>query len=136
MQYWLIKSEPYVFSYEQLVKDGKGTWDGVRNYQARNYLRAMKVGDSCLFYHSNEGLAVVGIAVVIREHFIDATAIKGDWSAVEIAPLQRLNTPVPLSLIKATPALQQTLLVRNARLSVMPLQKEEFEIIVTLGKNN
>jgi predicted RNA-binding protein with PUA-like domain len=133
MQYWLIKSEPYVFSYQQLEKDGKGTWDGVRNYQARNNLRTMKIGDLCLFYHSNEGLAVVGIASVTREHFPDVTAEKGDWSAVEIAPFRSLDQHIPLSLIKNTPTLQHTALVKNARLSVMAFSKADFDEILGLG---
>ena len=134
MQYWLVKSEPDTYSFQQLVNDGKTQWDGVRNYQARNNLRAMKAGDLCLFYHSNIGLEVVGIAKVVKEHYPDPTAEKGDWSAVELAPVKALNRPVTLVEIKNHPALQQLLLVRNARLSVMPVSFDEFSVILQLGK--
>jgi predicted RNA-binding protein with PUA-like domain len=134
MNYWLIKSEPYVFSYEQLQADGKAVWDGVRNYQARNNLRAMAAGDLALFYHSNEGLAVVGIAEVVTEAYPDPTATAGDWSVVEVVPYRALRKPVPLSLIKATPALQDLGLVKNPRLSVMPVSAEAFSVILALGE--
>jgi len=134
MNYWLIKSEPYVFSYEQLQADGKAVWDGVRNYQARNNLRAMAIGDLALFYHSNEGLAVVGIAEVVVEAYPDPTATSGDWSVVEVVPFRALRKPVPLSLIKATPALQDLGLVKNPRLSVMPVSSEAFSVILALGE--
>lgn len=134
MNYWLIKSEPYVFSYEQLQADGKAVWDGVRNYQARNNLRAMAIGDLALFYHSNEGLAVVGIAEVVVEAYPDPTATSGDWSVVEVVPFRALRKSVPLSLIKATPALQDLGLVKNPRLSVMPVSSEAFAVILALGE--
>ena len=134
MNYWLIKSEPYVFSYEQLQADGKAVWDGVRNYQARNNLRAMAIGDLALFYHSNEGLAVVGIAEVVAEAYPDPTATTGDWSVVEVVPYRALRKSVPLSLIKATPALQDLGLVKNPRLSVMPVSSEAFAVILALGE--
>ncbi|MBX2893342.1 MAG: EVE domain-containing protein [Saprospiraceae bacterium] len=134
MQYWLVKSEPDVYSFEQLATDGKTRWDGVRNYQARNNLRAMKTGDLCLYYHSNIGLEVVGIAKVVKEHYPDPTAEKGDWSAVDLAPVKPLAQPVTLSEIKKHPALQQLLLVRNARLSVMPVSFDEFSVIVQMGE--
>jgi len=133
MQYFLIKSEPDAYSFEQLQADGRTRWDGVRNYQARNNLRAMRVGDLCLYYHSNIGLAVVGVARVAREHFPDPTAEKGDWSAVEVEPVQALNRPVPLAEIKNDPALQNLGLVRNGRLSVMPVTFDEFSTILALG---
>jgi predicted RNA-binding protein with PUA-like domain len=133
MNYWLIKSEPDVYGYDQLVAEGRGRWDGVRNYQARNNLRAMQEGDLCLFYHSNIGLEVVGIAKVVREHYPDPTAEKGDWSCVDVAPLKAFKKPVPLSDIKARPELQQLLLVRNARLSVMPVSSDEFFTILDMG---
>ena len=133
MNYWLVKSEPDVYGYDQLVAEKRGRWDGVRNYQARNNLRAMKTGDLVLFYHSNIGLAVVGIARVVREHFPDPTAEKGDWSAVELEPVKPLKRPVPLAEIKAHPALQQFGLVRNGRLSVMPASFDEFSTILELG---
>jgi predicted RNA-binding protein with PUA-like domain len=134
MNYWLIKSEPYVFSYEQLQADGKAVWDGVRNYQARNNLRAMAIGDLAFFYHSNEGLAVVGIAEVVVEAYPDPTATSGDWSVVEVVPFRALRKSVPLSLIKATPALQDLGLVKNPRLSVMPVSSEAFAVILALGE--
>ncbi len=134
MSYWLVKSEPFVFSYQQLVADGKSMWDGVRNYQARNNLRAMKEGDLVLFYHSNEGLEVVGIAQVTAEAYPDPTAEKGDWSVVDLAPYRALNKSVPLKDIKATPELQEVGLVRNPRLSVMPLSATEFSKILEMGE--
>ncbi len=133
MNYWLVKSEPDVYSFEQLIQDGSTRWDGVRNYQACNNLRAMKVGDICLYYHSNIGLAVVGIARVMTEYFPDPTAEKGDWSAVELVPVRPLERVVPLSEIKAHPDLQQMSLVRNGRLSVMPLTSDEYSTLITLG---
>jgi predicted RNA-binding protein with PUA-like domain len=133
VNYWLVKSEPDVYSFEQLIQDGSTRWDGVRNYQARNNLRAMKVGDICLYYHSNIGLAVVGIARVMTEYFPDPTAEKGDWSAVELVPVRPLERVVPLSEIKAHPDLQQMSLVRNGRLSVMPLTSDEYSTLITLG---
>lgn len=134
MQYWLVKSEPDTYSFQQLVSDGKTRWDGVRNYQARNNLRAMKVGDLCLYYHSNIGLEVVGIARVAREHYPDPTAEKGDWSAVDLEPVKPIVRPVTLVEIKKHPALQQLLLVRNARLSVMPVAFDEFSTILQMGE--
>ncbi len=134
MNYWLVKSEPDVYSYDQLVSEGRGRWDGVRNYQARNNLRAMKTGDLCLFYHSNIGLAVVALAKVVKEHYPDPTAEKGDWSCVELEPVKPLVRPVTLAEIKANPALQQFLLVRNGRLSVMPVSSDEFSTILAMGE--
>lgn len=134
MNYWLVKSEPDVYGFQHLVKEGKARWDGVRNYQARNNLRAMKVGDLCLFYHSNIGLEVVGIARVAREHYPDPTAEKGDWSAVDLEPVKALKRPVALTEIKNHPDLQQLLLVRNGRLSVMPVSSDEFSVILKLGE--
>jgi len=134
VNYWLVKSEPDVYSYDQLVADGSTRWDGVRNYQARNNLRAMQQGDICLYYHSNIGLSVVGIARVSKEHFPDPTAEKGDWSAVELEALKPFVRAVPLSEIKANPDLQELLLVRNGRLSVMPVTSAEFSTLLALGE--
>lgn len=134
MAYWLVKSEPDTYSFDELVREGRSRWDGVRNYQARNNLRTMQVGDLCLFYHSNIGLAVVGIARVDREYYPDPTAEKGDWSCVDLVPVQPVLRPVPLAEIKAHPDLQQIGLVRNGRLSVMPLTQAEFSTILTLGE--
>ena len=134
MNYWLVKSEPDTYSFEQLVKEGRAQWDGVRNYQARNNLRAMQAGDVCLFYHSNIGLEVVGLARVARTAYPDPTAEKGDWSAVDLEPLKPLKRPAPLAEIKAHPALQQFGLVRNGRLSVMPATYDEFSAILGMGE--
>lgn len=133
MNYWLIKSEPSAYSYQDLVDEGTGRWDGVRNYAARNHLRAMKKGDLALFYHSREGLEVVGICKVVKEAYPDPTAEKGDWSAVDFKAVKLLKKPVPLSDIKEEPSLQEMPLVRIGRLSVMPLTKEEFEKVLEMG---
>lgn len=134
MNYWLVKSEPDVYGFQHLMTDGRTRWDGVRNYQARNNLRAMRAGDLCLFYHSNIGLEVAGIAKVAKEHYPDPTATKGDWSAVELEPVKALVRPVSLAEIKKHPDLQQLLLVRNGRLSVMPVTFDEFSTILNLGE--
>ena len=136
MNYWLVKSEPFVYSYEQLVKDGTTPWDGVRNYQARNNMREMKEGDLVLYYHSREGLEVVAIAKVVKEHYPDPTAEKGDWSCVDLAPYKPLKRPVSLKEIKATPELSELHLVRNGRLSVMPVSSDEFSLILKLGETD
>ncbi|MBX2930233.1 MAG: EVE domain-containing protein [Saprospiraceae bacterium] len=134
MNYWLVKSEPFVYPFEELERSGRTMWEGVRNYTARNHLRAMKTGDLVLFYHSREGLEVVGLCRVDREHYPDPTAEKGDWSVVDLVPVKRLAKPVPLPIIKTVPELQQIGLVRMGRLSVMPLQKDEFLKIMELGE--
>lgn len=134
MAYWLVKSEPFVYSYDELERTGRAVWDGVRNYAARNHLRAMQLDDLVLFYHSREGLQVVGLCKVVRAHYPDPTAESGDWSAVDLAPVARLRKPVPLALIKQTPELQQIGLVRMGRLSVMPLQAREFAKIMELAE--
>lgn len=133
MNYWLVKSEPSTYSWEQLEKDKKTTWDGVRNYAARNHLRDMKKGDLVFFYHSNEGLHVVGIAKVSKEHFPDPTAEDDTWSAVELAPFKKLKTPVTLTDIKANKALKDMWLVRQGRLSVMPVTTKEFDTLLELS---
>ena len=134
MNYWLVKSEPDVYSYERLESEGTTRWDGVRNYMARNNLRAMKTGDLCLYYHSNIGLEIVGIACVSREYYPDPTAESGDWSAVDLVPLKKFNRHVTLAEIKAHPAMQQLLLVRNPRISVMPVTPDEFSTLLELGE--
>ena len=135
-QYWLVKQEPTAYSWDQFVVDGKTDWTGVRNFQARNNLRSMKAGDQVLYYHSVNGKAVVGIAVVSREAFPDPTATSGDWSAVEIKPVRPVNPPVTLEKIKSDPALAQIPLLRQGRLSVMSLSKNEFEGVLGLGGND
>jgi predicted RNA-binding protein with PUA-like domain len=132
--YWLVKSEPDTFSFDDLVRDKLTRWDGVRNYQARNNLRAMQLDELCLFYHSNIGLEVVGVARVVRTHYPDPTAEKGDWSCVDLAPYKAFERPVPLTEIKSHPDLQNIALVRNGRLSVMPLTFDEFSTLLQLGE--
>lgn len=133
MKYWLVKSEPDVYAFSRLEAEGRVTWDGVRNYQARNNLRAMGVGDLCLYYHSNIGLEVVGIAAVSRAFYPDPTANQGDWSAVDLVPVKALMRPVSLADIKGEEALREIALVRNGRLSVMPLTEAEFQAILRMG---
>lgn len=134
MNYWLVKSEPDEYSFDDLLKEKQTMWDGIRNYAARKHLRGMKKGDLVLFYHSRKGLEVVGISKVVKESYPDPTAEKGDWSAVDLAPVKRLKEPVSLKAIKATPALQEMPLVRIGRLSVMPLSKKEFEKVLEMGR--
>ncbi len=133
MNYWLVKSEPSAYSWQQLLDDGRTLWDGVRNYQARNNLRAMKVGDLVLFYHSVTEKQVMGIARVVREHYPDPTTDDERWSVVDIVPVKSLEQAVTLSMVKADPRLENVALVKQARLSVMPLREEEFDAIVELG---
>jgi predicted RNA-binding protein with PUA-like domain len=133
MAYWLIKSEPFKYPWEQFVKDKKTFWDGVRNYQARNNLRAMAKGDLCLFYHSNEGKEIVGIAKVLKAHYPDPTAEEGDWSVVDVAPLKALKTFVTLEHIKKDTVLKGMALVRQSRLSVCPVSDEEFARVLALS---
>ena len=128
-----MKSEPFVYSFERLLEEKRVVWDGVRNYMARNYLRAMAKGDRVLFYHSREGLEVVGICEVLQEHYPDPTAEAGDWSVVDLGPVMALPRPVSLKQIKMTPELQNIGLVRMGRLSVMPLTGEEYEKILELS---
>ncbi len=129
---WLVKSEPYKYGYADLVRDGLTAWDGVRNYEARNNLRAMKKGDLLLFYHSNEGKAVVGFATVAREAYPDPTSDE-DWSVVDVAPLAPLVRPVTLATIKATPALAGMSMLRRSRLSVVDVAWPEVEVIARLS---
>jgi len=133
-QYFLAKSEPSVYSWSRLVTEKRAVWDGVRNFEARNNLRAMKKGDLVLFYHSNEERAVVGVAKVLREAYPDATATEGDWSAVDLAPVKALTLPVDLAVIKADPSLSGLPLVRKSRLSVSTVGAKEFARILALGK--
>ena len=132
--YWLVKSEPFKYSWDALVKDGSTYWDGVRNHEARNNLAAMKKGDLVLYYHSNEGKEVVGVARVMRESYPDPTSDDPRWVVVDIEPVVPVNEPVSLKQIKADPALDQIALVRRSRLSVIPLASQEFRYILKLGK--
>lgn len=133
MNYWLVKSEPSVYSFAQLVADKRTVWDGVRNHLAKRYLSEMQKGDIVLYYHSNEERAVVGIATVAKEAFPDASADDPRWLAVELAPKKALNNPVPLSTLKSTPELASMILVKQGRLSVTPVTKEEFEKILEIS---
>ncbi|MFT4061573.1 MAG: EVE domain-containing protein [Edaphocola sp.] len=133
MNYWIVKSEPFKYSWEQFVQDGQTFWDGVRNYQARNNLQAMAKGDKVLFYHSNEGLAVVGIAEVATPAYPDPTATDDRWVAVDLKPLKPLKQPVTLAEMKQTPGLEQMALIRQGRLSVTPLTAGEYNLIVKMG---
>lgn len=133
-QHWLVKTEPTAYSWDDLVRDGKTVWTGVRNFQARNHLRAMRRGDAVLFYHSVVGKQIVGLATVSREAYPDPTAEDGDWSCVEIEPRQKLKTPVSLEQIKSTPSLGEMLLVRHSRLSVMPISATDFSTILRLSE--
>jgi predicted RNA-binding protein with PUA-like domain len=133
MQYWLVKSEPFKYSWDQFEKDKQTFWDGVRNYQARNNLREMKKGDLVLWYHSNEGKEVVGIAKVAKTAYQDPTTEDPNWVVVDLKPFKKLKKPVTLEQIKAHPLLQEIGLVRQGRLSVMGLSAAEFDIILELG---
>jgi len=133
MQHWLVKQEPEKYPWAQFIKD-KGTyWDGVRNYQARNNLRAMAKGDGVLYYHSVSEKAVVGVAEVTREAYPDPTAKEGDWSVVDLKPVQAMATPVTLAQIKAEPKLAGMGLLKQSRLSVSPLSAKEFRLILKMG---
>jgi predicted RNA-binding protein with PUA-like domain len=133
-QYWLVKQEPEDYSWDDFVRDGRTTWTGVRNYAARNNLKSMQPGDSVLFYHSGESKAVVGLAKVAKAAFPDPTAEEPGWVAVELTPVSALPKPVTLAQIKAETTLNDIALVRQSRLSVLPLKKAEFARIVKFGK--
>lgn len=132
--YWLIKSEPFKYSWEEFVSDGSTYWDGVRNYQARNNLHAMRVGDLALYYHSNEGKEVVGVARVKKRAYQDPTTNDERWVVVDVEPIKALTEPVGLAAIKADPKLTEMALVRQGRLSVTPVSAGEFHHVLKLGK--
>ena len=134
MAYWLIKSEPFKYSWDQFNKDKRTFWDGVRNYGARNNLRSMKKGDLAFFYHSNEGLEIVGIAKVIKESYQDPTTDETAWLVVDFKPHKKLKNTVTLAAIKATPSLSNMALIRLGRLSVQPVLEEEWEIIMAMSE--
>ncbi|MDQ8053762.1 MAG: EVE domain-containing protein [Pedobacter sp.] len=134
MNHWLVKSEPFKYSWEKFNQDGRTFWDGVRNFQARNNLREMRAGDLVLFYHSNEGKHIVGIAKVVKEAYQDPTTSDPNWVVVDLAPVQALKNPVTLEQIKAEPTLKDISLVRQGRLSVMPLKAAEFDKILEMGE--
>jgi predicted RNA-binding protein with PUA-like domain len=133
MNYWIVKQEPEDYSFSDFLKDGKTAWTGVRNYQARNNLRAMAVGDKVLFYHSGEEKAIVGTARVSKAGYADSTADEGDWVAVDLKADKPLARPVSLAAIKADKVLKDIALARNSRLSVSPLQEKEFSRILELA---
>ncbi|PSL43355.1 putative RNA-binding protein with PUA-like domain [Chitinophaga niastensis] len=133
MNYWLVKSEPFKYSWDQFVKDKVATWDGVRNYQARNNLQGMKKGDKVLFYHSNEGMEVVGIATVAKEYYQDPTTPDPKWVVVDLKPLKPFKQFVTLAQMKAEKKLAGLSLIRQGRLSVCDLTPEEFEVIMEMG---
>jgi len=135
MNYWLVKSEPTVYSWDEFVKEGQAVWSGVRNYAARIHLNGMKKGDQVMYYHSNVGLEIVGIAKVLREAYQDPTTEDVRWVAVDLKPFKSLKYPVSLKTIKENKNLKDIALVRIGRLSVMPLTKPEFETLLALSSN-
>ncbi len=132
-RYWLVKQEPEAYPWSQLVADKKTAWTGVRNFQARNHLRAMKAGDAVLYYHSVTGKQIVGIAEVVREAYPDPTATEGYWSVVDLAPRQPLKVPVDLATLKTDPITQDMPLIKQSRLSVMSLEPAVFQRILELS---
>lgn len=136
MVYWLMKSEPAVYPWEKLVKDKRGSWDGVRNYQAANNLRAMQVGDEAFFYHSNEGLAIVGIMKITKTAYPDTTDTTGKFVMVDVAPIRAMQRPITLKEIKADKILCQMAMVKLMRLSVSPVTATEWQRILGLAKEN
>ena len=133
MQYWLMKSEPSAYSWEQLLKDGKTNWSGVRNFQAAANLKAMKKGDHAFFYHSNEGLAVVGICEVVKEAYPDPSDKTGKFVQVDVKPVAPMKQPVTMAEIKATPGLSDMVLVKNSRLSVQPVTAAQWKAVCKMG---
>ncbi len=133
MAYWLVKSEPFKYSWDQFVKDKQTFWDGVRNYGARNNLKAMKKGDEVFFYHSNEGVEIVGIAKVVKEHYQDPTTDETAWVVVDLKPVKKLKKSVTLAQIKADKKLADMDLVRLGRLSVQSVKSEEWETVLKLA---
>lgn len=134
MNYWLIKSEPNTYSWDDLVKLGRDHWDGVRNFKARNHIKQMKVGDLCLFYHSVNEKSVVGIAEVVKEYYQDPTTDDHRWYVMDVIPKMKLKRPVTLSEVKADERLSDMQLVKYSRLSVQAVKKEEFDIILELSE--
>lgn len=134
MNYWLVKSEPGAYSWDDFVKLGRDHWDGVRNYQARNNMKLMKVGDEVLFYHSVSDKQIVGIAEVVKEFYQDPTTDDERWVVVDLVPKRKLTTPVTLANIKADDRLQEIALLRNSRLSVMPISEEHYHIILSMSE--
>jgi predicted RNA-binding protein with PUA-like domain len=136
VKYWLIKSEPFKYSWSQFEADTRTFWDGVRNYQARNNLRDMEEGDLCLFYHSNEGKEVVGVAQVVKSAYPDPTSEEQQWLVVDVVPMLKLKNPVSLSLIKSDPRLSDIGLIKQPRLSVIAISEGHFNTIIELANAN
>lgn len=134
MNYWLVKSEPFKYSWDQFVDDGQTFWDGVRNYQARNNMKAMKKGDPVLFYHSNEGLEIIGLATVVGEYYQDPTTDDKRWVVVDLKPVRKLKRPVSLSEMKADKRLKNLSLIRQGRLSVCDIKEKEFNVILEMAQ--
>ncbi len=135
MAHWLMKSEPFKYSWDDLVKDGRTHWNGVRNHQAALYLKAMEIGDEVFFYHSNEGLAVVGVACVVKMAYPDPSDEKGRFVMVDIAPVRALANPVTLAVMKAEPRLSAMKMFQQFRLSVCPIADSEWDVILELGQS-
>ena len=133
MKYWLMKSEPSVYGWDQLVKDKRTGWSGVRNHQASNNMKAMQQGDRAFFYHSNEGLAVVGIMEICRLYYPDPSDEAGKFGMVDVKPVLPMKTPVTMAAIKQTPKLKDMVLVKNSRLSVQPVTAEEWKLVCQMG---
>nr|WP_137677446.1 EVE domain-containing protein [Parerythrobacter lutipelagi] len=133
--YWLMKSEPYEYSWDDLVEEGEGVWSGVRNHQAKNNLAAMEVGDLAFFYHSNKGLEIVGICEISVAGIADPTDPEGKWAAVKVKPKQKLANPVTLKQIKADPSLQNMELVKLMRLSVSKVHETEWDHILAMAED-
>ena len=134
MNYWLVKSEPGTYAWSQLVQDGRTAWTGIRNYQARIYLRAMRAGDRALFYHSGETREIVGLAKIVKAAYADPTAKEGDWPCVDLASVESLPKPVTLAVIKADKLLKEMVLVKNSRLSVQPVTEVQFNRVLQLAR--
>jgi predicted RNA-binding protein with PUA-like domain len=134
MNYWLVKSEPFKYSWDDFVKEGKSVWDGVRNYQARNNLKAMQQGDWVFFYHSNEGMEVIGLAEVSKEFYQDPTTEDPRWVVVELIPIKKFAKTVTLKMMKSDERLSNLALIKQSRLSVTPVLKVEFDIILSLAQ--
>lgn len=133
MAHWLMKSEPFKYSWDQMQADGRTHWDGVRNYQASNNLKAMRLGDECFFYHSNEGLAIVGIVEIVKEYYPDPSDASARFGMVDVAPRRSVPHPVTLAAIKAEPALADLPLVRQSRLSVSPVPDDAWALLCKMG---
>jgi len=135
MKYWLLKTDPETYSWDNLVKKGMDMWDGVRNFQARNYLRKIKTGDIIFIYHSGEERGIVGLAEAFKEFYADPTSASGDWSVIDVKPVRKLKRFISLQEIKEVPELKNMVLLKNTRLSVQPVLEEEFKIIMKLEKD-